>query len=80
MGKFINHEAASAFLKSIEDPIVRSLVQYAYQTTLVTDAVVDGGFDLLYFLRIMEEFLRDRERLAKSLMGDFGEDKTGRGS
>jgi hypothetical protein len=63
MGKFINHEADSAFLKTIEDPIVRSLVQYAYQTTLMTDAVVDGEFDLLYYFRIMEEFLRDRERL-----------------
>jgi len=81
MGKFINHEAASAFLNSIDDPIVQSLVRFAYQTTLMTDAVVEGEFDLLYFLRIMEEFLRDRERLAKALMGDFTEeDKTGWGS
>ena len=40
----------------------------------------DGDFDLLYFARIMEEFLRDRERLARALMGDFGEDKAGWGS
>jgi hypothetical protein len=80
MGKFINHEPASAFLNSIEDPIVQGLVRYAYQTLCLSDAVVEGDFDLLYFARIMEEYLRDRERLAKALLGDFGEDKTDWGS
>jgi len=80
MGKFINHEPASVFLNSIEDPIVQSLVRYAYQTVCMSDAVVEGEFDLLYFFRIMEEFLRDRETLAKSLLGDFGEDKSGWGT
>jgi hypothetical protein len=46
----------------------------------MSDAVVDGEFDLLYFFRIMEEFLRDREKLAKSLRGEFEEDTTGWGS
>ena len=80
MGRLINHEPASAFLNSIEDPIVQSLVRSAYQTLCMSDAVVDGEFDLLYFSRIMEEFLRDREGLARALRGDFGEDRTGWGS
>jgi hypothetical protein len=75
MGKFINHEPASAFLHSIDNPIVQTLVRSSYTTILMSDAVVDGEFDLLYFFRIMEEFLRDREKLAKALMGDFGDDK-----
>jgi len=80
VGRLINHEPASAFLNSIEDPIVQSLVRSAYQTLCMSDAVVDGEFDLLYFCRIMEEFLRDREGLARALRGDFGEDRTGWGS
>ena len=77
MGKLINHEPASVFLNSIQDPIVQSLVRYAYQTLCMSDAKVEGEFDLLYFFTIMEQFLRDRETLAKALVGDFGEDKTG---
>ncbi len=80
MGKFINHEPASAFLSSIGDPVVQSLVRSAYQTLCMSEAVADGEFDLLYFFRVMEEFLRDREGLARALMGDFGEDRTGWGS
>jgi len=79
MGRFINHEPAQAFLDGIEDPIVQSLVRYGYQTLCVSDAVVDGDFDLFFFSQVMEEFLRDRERLSKALMGDFGENKTGWG-
>jgi hypothetical protein len=80
MGKFINHEPASAFLNSLEDPIVQSMVRYAYQTILMSDAIVEGEFDLLYFFRVMEEFLHDREAVGKALLGDFGEDKTGWGA
>lgn len=80
MGKHINHEAASAFLNRIDDPIVKSLVRYSYQTLCLSHAVPDGEFDLLYFFRIMEEFLRDSEELAKALKGEFGEDKTGWGT
>jgi hypothetical protein len=76
----INHEAASAFLNSIEDPIVAGLVQYSYQIVCTSDAFPQGDFDLLYFFRIMEEFLRDREKIAKWLRGEYGEDKTGWGT
>ena len=80
MAKLINHAAASAFLNSIKDPIVKSLVRYSYQTVCMSDAVPEGEFDLLYFSQIMEEFLRDREGLAKALKGEFDEDKTGWGA
>jgi hypothetical protein len=80
LGKLINHEAASEFLNGIQDPIVQRLVRYSYQTICLSDAEVEGEFDLLYFFIIMEEFLRDRKSLANALMGDFGEDKTGWGS
>jgi hypothetical protein len=79
MGKFINHEAASDFMNRIEDPLLQNMVRYAYQTLCMSDAVVEGEFDLFFFFRIMEEFLRDREAVAKALMGDFGENKTGWG-
>ena len=62
-GKLINHKDASEFLNGIQDPIVQSLVRYAYQTLCMSDAKLDGEFDLLYFFTIMEEFLRDREKL-----------------
>jgi hypothetical protein len=80
VGKLINHEAASEFLNSIDDPIVKSLVRYSYQTICLSDAAPKGEFDLLYFSRIMEEFLRDREELTKALRGEFAEDKTGWGA
>ena len=79
MGKLINHEAASAFVNSIEDPIVNGLLRSVYQTICLSEAAPEGEFDLLYFARIMEDFLRDREWLAKALRGDFGENKTGWG-
>jgi hypothetical protein len=80
LGKFINHEEASRFLNSIQDPIVQSLVRSVYQTHLLSNAEVDGEFDLLYFFRIMEEFLRDREKLAKSLRGEFDQETSAWGS
>jgi hypothetical protein len=76
----INHEAASAFVNSIEDPIVRDLVRHSYVIILMSEAFPQGDFDLLYFFRIMEEFLRDREKLAMWLKGEYGEDKTGWGT
>ena len=78
MGKFINHEAASDYLNQIDDSIVRGLIRSSYDTILMSTASVDGEFDLLYFFRIMEEFLRNRERLAKALLGEL-ENKTGWG-
>jgi hypothetical protein len=80
MGKLINHEAASAFLNNIKDPIVKGLVSNSYQTICTSDAVPEKDFDLLYFFRVMEEFLRDRAELAKALTGEFEEDKTGWGA
>jgi hypothetical protein len=80
LGKLINHEAASTFLNSIDDPVVKSLLRYAYQTVCMSDAAPEGEFDLLYFFRIMEEFLRDREGVAKALKGEFEDNKTGWGA
>ena len=80
MEKLTNHEAASAFLNTIEDPIVKNLVRHSYQTICISDAVPEGQFDLLYFFRIMQEFLRDHEGLAKVLKGEFEENKTGWGT
>ena len=48
MGKFVNHERASDFTNSIEDPIVQSLVRYAYQTLCMSDAVVEGESQSTY--------------------------------
>ncbi len=80
LGAFINHKLASEFLNEIEDPIIQSLLRSSYQTLCMSDASVDGDFDLLYFFRIMEEFLRDRKKLARSLLGDFEDEKDGWGT
>ena len=77
---FINHQRASDFLRGIKDPIVGGLVKHAYEITLIIDATPQGQFDIDYFFRIMEMFLRDREILSRALLGEYGEDKTGLGA
>jgi hypothetical protein len=77
MDEFFNHQAASAYLASIEDPILQSLVRSSYQTICLADFRPERSFDLLYFAKIMREFMKDREGLARSLRGDFGENLTG---
>lgn len=80
MGELINYDSASKFLNSIQDPIVQSLIRSSYQMICMSSEPFEGELDLRFFFHIMEEFLRNREALAKALMGDFGEDKTGWGS
>lgn len=72
MGKLINHAPAIALLDGIADPIVQSLIQYAYGKIFMEDLLsdLDGDFDLLFFFRTLEALLRDRERLANALMGE----------
>jgi hypothetical protein len=36
----------------------KHIVRYSYQTHCLSPEVPDGEFDLLYFFRIMEEFLK----------------------
>ena len=78
-GKVFNHEAAHIFLQTVRDPIVKTLINNAYQTMCISEAAPEGEFDLLYFYRILEGFMRDREDLARALMGNFGENPTGWG-
>lgn len=56
----------------IADPIVQSLIQYAYGRIFMEDLLVDldWDFDLLFYFKALESFLRDRERLSKALMGE----------
>lgn len=69
MGKLINHDRAVQYLDSIADPIVQSLIQYAYGKIFMEDLIDDleGDFDLLFFFKTLEALLRDRERLTKAL-------------
>lgn len=71
MGKLINQHRAKAYLDSIEDPIVQSLIQYAH-SKIFTEQPLDceGEFDLLFFYQILESFLHDREGLARALTGE----------
>lgn len=70
MGKLIRHEEAKAYWDTIADPIVQALIQHAYSQIFVgTPIEFEGEFDLLFFFKIMESFLRDRERLAMALTG-----------
>lgn len=71
MSKLINHDKAIQYLDSIADPIVQSLIQYAYGKIFLEDLIDDleGDFDLLFFFKTIEALLRDREQLAKALMG-----------
>jgi hypothetical protein len=72
MGKLINHHKAKAFLDAIPDPIVQSLIEYAYGKIFMEDLNdgLEGDFDLLFLYKILEALLRDRERLAKALTGE----------
>lgn len=80
MGKLINHYKAKEFLDSIPDPIVRSLIDYAYGNIFIEDLNegLEGDFDVLFLFKILKALLRDRERLAKALTGEvqhtFGSD------
>jgi hypothetical protein len=69
MGKLVNHEKAKAYLDTISDPIVQTLIQHAH-SLLCTGPSTDfeGEFDLLFYYRLLESLLGDRERLAKLLL------------
>lgn len=73
MGKLINHDKAIQYVDGIADPIVQSLIQYAYGKIFMEDLLVEleGDFDLLFFFKALESLLRDRERLAKALLGEI---------
>ncbi|HEY7330467.1 MAG TPA: hypothetical protein VH592_22695 [Gemmataceae bacterium] len=73
MGKLINHDRAIKYLDGIGDPIVQSLIQYAYGQIYVESLIDDleGDFDLLFFFQALEALLRDRKRLAKALTGEI---------
>ena len=72
MDTFINHAAAMKFKDEIQDPIVRNLVMRAYGTLIfeVAPVEVQGQFDLLFFFKVLEAFLRDREGRAQELLGE----------
>lgn len=72
MGKLINHDRAVEYLDGIDDPIVQSLIQYAYGKIFMENLIADleGDFDLLFFFKTLAATLRDRERLAKTLLGE----------
>ena len=72
MGKLINHEQANAYLENVADPIVQALIEHAYSQIFVgTPTEFEGEFDLLFFFKILEGFLHDRERLARALRGEM---------
>jgi hypothetical protein len=72
MGQLINHEKAVAYLETIDDPIVRALIEHAYTQIFVgTPKDLEGEFDLLFFFKILESFLHDRESLARALAGQM---------
>jgi hypothetical protein len=73
MGKLINHREAVAYLATIGDPIVQALIEHAYSQIFVGTKEFEGEFDLLFFFKIMEGFLHDRERLARALTGEMRE-------
>ncbi len=69
--RFINKGEAMAFCESVADPVVRTLLMEAYGTLIFkTPAEVKGQFDLLFFFKVLDAFLRDRERLVRMLQGD----------
>ncbi|HTU93347.1 MAG TPA: hypothetical protein VMF69_24920 [Gemmataceae bacterium] len=73
MGKLINHDKAMKYLDGLADPIVQSLIQYAYGKIIMEDLIdnLESDFDLLFFFKTLEALLRDREQLAKALLGEI---------
>lgn len=74
MGYLLNQKEAMEFIDSIDDPITGTLVGEAYTSVLHSRLSLDGDFDMLFFAKAMAEFLKDRERLASKLKGEFEED------
>ena len=72
MGQLINHDKAIRYLGGIADPIVQSLIQYAYGQIFIEGLIDDleGDLDLLFLFKSLEALLRDRERLTKALTGE----------
>ncbi len=79
MPKLINHAEAVAFLNTVRDPVVESLIQHAHGL-IFTDAsdYFTNDFDLLLFYRVLELVFRDRERLANFLVPELHPMKTGK--
>lgn len=70
MAGFINFDEAMKFIREIDDPIAQERVCYMYDLTWDADDLPEGDFDLLYFLRLTEAFIRDRKAFIKALNGE----------
>jgi hypothetical protein len=82
MIEIIHQEEAWEHLRRIEDPITKTLTSFALATCLKEIArgtEPDCDFDLLYFTKLIEKIVSQRETLQYALSGHSlnweGEDK-----
>lgn len=71
MGHLVNQKEAMEFVLSIDDGVVGRLVGEAYTTVLHSGIELDGDFDMLFFSKVLAEFLKDREERIRNLQGEF---------
>lgn len=76
VNQFLNVAEAKEFMNSFVDPIDREILWTAFAslTFRMAPHAPIGQFDVLFFIRVVAELLKDRARLQKVLSGDLIED------
>lgn len=79
-GRLINHHKAKKFQDRITDSIVQGLIGYAYSQIFMEhlEDELEGDFDVYFLFRVLEALMRDRERLARALLGESQNENTER--
>jgi hypothetical protein len=74
---FLNDSEAYAFLETVQDPVVRSLIKLVNCQLLqarLTGNTPTGSFDMLYLFKLLHRAFSSQEGLASAVKGEFGEE------
>lgn len=68
-------DEAREFIAHVEDPVTRNLLNMAF-THVVKNHFIEkadapqGGFDMLYFVKVLQTFFAEHEVIARTLEGE----------
>ena len=70
---FLNVEQAKDLINSCGDPVDQEVLWTAYATLTFRMAPIElaGKFDVLFFIRVVSQMLKDRDQLQRMLSGDI---------